>query len=257
MENSIECRLASVPEGWVDVRLGVLSMLEKRSPDFSQASSIPHFSLGFSHLDSLLRPFLPERLTVLGGSASPAVAELAAFRAQLPVKAGGLDSTVLYVDSGNHSDPYLFSSFVKQKHSKPATAMRRVATCRIFTLYQLADFISNHLASVAEDYGTKLVVISDMLGTFNEPELEEREARRMLSAVEEGIERAKKKALVIVTLVSPNKYDDMVASWGDVVVNLSSSRGMMKAELLKHRNKPLSVSNFKLNQLFRAVHRWE
>jgi hypothetical protein len=254
LEGKIECRLAPVPDEWSDVYLSSVPAGRRRTDLFQPASSFPHFSLGFPRLDSLLRPFSTDRFVVLSGAASSVVAELAAFRAQLPVEAGGLDSAVLFIDGGNRSDPYLFSSFAKQKRQKPSVAMRRVATCRVFTFYQLADLVSRHLARAAEDYGTKLVVISDLLGTFNEPELEEREARRILSAVEQGIGKAKKSALVLATLVSPNKYNDMVSSWADAVVRLSSTRGIVQAELLKHRNRLPAVSSFKLNQLLRAVH---
>jgi hypothetical protein len=253
LEGNVECRLAPIPEDWSDVYLSATPAVQRTATKFRPASSYPHFSLGFPRLDSLLRPFSPDRLLVLDGAVSSVVAELAAFRAQLPIEAGGLDSAVLFIDGGNRSDPYLFSSFAKQRRLKPSVAMRRVATCRVFTFYQLADLVSRHLARAAEDYGTKLVVISDLLGTFNEPELEEREARRILSAVEEGIRTAKKAAIVVATLPSPNKYDDMVASWADAHVALSSSRGLVQAELVKHRNKPPAVSSFKLHQLLRAV----
>ncbi len=253
LEGNIECRLAPVPDEWSEIYLTTTAAVERKNSLFRSASSFPHFSLGFPRLDSLLRPFSPERLIVLSGGASSVVAELAAFRAQLPLEAGGLDSAMLFVDGGNRSDPYLFSSFAKQRGFKPTVAMRRVANCRVFTIYQLADLISEHLVRAAEDYATKLVIISDLLGTFNEPELEEREARRLLSAVEQGIKLAKKNALVLATLTSPNKYDDIIASWADTMVCLSSSKGRVQAELLKHPSKPPAVSSFKLNHLLRSA----
>lgn len=253
LEGSIECRLAPVPDDWSDVFLSTTPRVQRKEPLFQQASSIPHFSLGFPRLDSLLRPFSEGRLITVSGGTSSVVAELAAFRAQLPVEAGGLDSAVLYIDGGNRSDPYLFSSFAKQRGLKPTVAMRRVASCRVFTFYQLAALVSEHLVRAVEDYGTRLVVISDILGTFNEPELEEREARRVLSAVEEGIEKTKRHALVIATLASPNKYDDMIASWADAMVRLSHEGDRVRAELLKHRNRLPGQTTFRLSQLLRAT----
>lgn len=253
LEGSVECRLALVPEEWSDVFVSPALPAQAREPLFRQASSFPHFSLGFSKLDSLLRPLSEGRLVVLSGGPSSAVTELAALRAQLPVETGGLDSTVLFIDGGNRSDPYLFSSFAKQKGLMPAAAMRRVASCRVFTFYQLAALVSEHLVRAVEDYGTRLVVVSDVLGTFNEPELDEREARRVLGAVEEGLEKVKKRALVIATLVSPNRYDDTVASWSDTMVRLSPDGGNVNAELLKHRNRVPGAATFRLSQLLRAT----
>ncbi|HYC26419.1 MAG TPA: hypothetical protein VEB67_00160 [Nitrososphaerales archaeon] len=253
LEGNVECRLAPVPEDWAELYQAEQPAVQTRSPGFHLASSLPHFSLGFPRLDSLLRPLTEDRLIIVAGEASSAVAELAAFRAQLPIDSGGLDSAVLFIDGGNRSDPYLFSSFVRQRRLKPAAAMRRIATCRVFTFYQLADLVSQHLPRAVEDYGTKLVIISDLLGTFNEPELEEREARRVLRAVDEGIREVKKKALVVATLATPNKHDDMVSEWADVVVSLSSSRGRVQADLLKHRNRLPDASSFKMSQLLRAT----
>jgi hypothetical protein len=253
LQGSIECTFAPVPDDWSDVFLTTTRTLPKRESLFQKASSIPHFSLGFPRLDSLLRPFSEGRLIMLSGEASSVVAELASFRAQLPIESGGLDSAVLFIDGGNRSDPYVFSSFAKQKGVKPAVAMRRVASCRVFTFYQLAALISEHLVRAVEDYGTRLVVISDVLGTFNEPELDEREARRVLGAVEEGIEKVKKNALVIATLVSPNKYDATVASWADALVDLSLDGDTVRAELLTHRNRLPGSTAFRLKQLLRAT----
>lgn len=253
LEGGVECRLAPVPEEWVDVFAKPALPGQRNEPRFRQASSIPHFSLGFSKLDSLLRPLSAGRLVVLSGGPSSAVAELAAFRAQLPVEMGGLDSTVVFIDGGNRSDPYLFSSFAKQKGLRPAVAMRRVASCRVFTFYQLAALVSEHLVRAIEDYGTRLVIISDVLGTFNEPELDEREARRVLDAVEEGIVEAKRHALVIATLASPNRYDDTVASWSDTTLRLSADGDDIRAELLRHRNRVPGAATFRSSQLLRAA----
>ncbi|MDG6981487.1 MAG: hypothetical protein JRN51_10310 [Nitrososphaerota archaeon] len=245
------CRLAPVPEDWSDAFVD--SAVQKERAVFRPASSFPHFSLGFSQLDSLLRPLTEGHLVVLCGVPASMVAELAAFRAQLPVELGGLDSTTLFIDGGNRSDPYLFSAFAKQKGIRPAAAMRRVASCRVFTFYQLAALVSEHLVRAADDYGTKLIIISDLLGTFNEPELDEREARRVLGAVEVGIEKVKRQALVIVTLVSPSKYDTIAASWSDTLVRLSPYGDSARAELVKHTDRAPGVATFKQSRLLRAA----
>ena len=250
LAGSVECRLAPIPEDWSDV---LVTGAPQKKVLFQLASSIPHFSLGFPRLDSLLRPLAEGRLVMFSGEPSSVVAELAAFRAQLPVESGGLDSAVLFIDGGNRSDPYVFSSFAKQKGVKPAVAMRRVTSCRVFTLYQLAALVSEHLERATEDYGTKLVIISDVLGTFNEPELEEREARRVLSAIREGAERTKKHALVVATLPSSSKYDDLVVEWADAWVHMSSDGARIRAELMKHRNRLPGAVTFRPSEILRAA----
>ena len=253
LAGSVECTFAPTSEDWSDVLVDETPAAQKQEVVFRPASSIPHFSLGFPRLDSLLRPLSEGRLVMFSGEPSSVVAELAAFRAQLPVESGGLDSAVLFIDGGNRSDPYTFSSFAKQNRIKPAAAMRRVTSCRVFTLYQLGALVSEHLEQAAADYGTRLVIISDVLGTFNEPELEEREARRVLSAVEEGILKTKKHALIIATLPSANRYDDMAASWADALVRTSSDGNRIRAELLRHRNRLPGETTFTPSQILRAA----
>ena len=251
LAGSVECTLAPIPEDWSDIL--VTEAPQRPNTIFQQASSIPHFSLGFPRLDSLLRPLSEGRLVMFSGEPSSVVAELAAFRAQLPVESGGLDSAALFIDGGNRTDPYTFSSFARQRGVKPAVAMRRVTSCRVFTLYQLAALVSGHLERATEDYGTKLVVISDVLGTFSEPELEEREARRALSAIEEGIGKTKKHALVMATLPSSSKYDDLVVEWADAWMRMSSDGAMVRAELVKHRNRVAGAVTFKPSEILRAA----
>ena len=253
LEGTIECRFGPTPEDWSDAFVAKTRPAQEEKQLFMPASSIPHFSLGFPRFDSLLRPLSEGRLVMFSGEPSSVVGELAAFRAQLPVDSGGFDSGVLFIDGGNRSNPYIFSSFAKQKGLRPAVDMRRVTSCRDFTIYQLAAMISEHLAPAAADYGTRLVVISDVLGTFNEPELEEREARRVLSAVEEGIEKTKKHALVIATLPSANKYDDLAASWADALVHMASEGGMIRAELLRHRDRLPGATTFRLDEILGAA----
>lgn len=255
LAGSVECTLAPMSEDWSDVFITETPVAQKLDKLFQPASSIPHFCLGFPRLDSLLRPLTEGRLVMLSGESSSMVAELAAFRAQLPVESGGLDSTVLFIDGGNHSDPYIFSSFAKQKGVKPALAMRRVTSCRVFTLYQLAALVLRHLERAATDYEARLVVISDVLGTFNEPELEEREARRVLSAIEEGVEKTKKHALVMATLSSDNRYNALVTSWADALVNMSAVGEVIKARLLRHRNRLPGETTFGPGQLFKSARR--
>jgi len=255
LDGATECRLIPIPDDWTSIDLAPRRVAEAKRPLFQSASSFVHFSLGFAPLDSVLRPLAPGRLVTLIGPGSSAVSELAAFRAQLPLEKGGLDSTVLFIDGGNRSDPYLFASFAKQHGVNPNEALRRVANCRVFTMYQLAQLVSEYLVPAVEDYATRLVVISDPLGTFNEPELDRREARRLLSGIEKGVGEVRKKALVITTLPSPNEYDGQVAAWADTLVRLSSDGDRARAELLTHPTKEPTVSAFRMDGLLRQAGR--
>jgi hypothetical protein len=188
---------------------------------------------------------------MLEGPSASNIAELLAFRAQLPRERGGLDSTTVFIDGGNCSDPYLFASLARRYSLDTRRALRRTTNCRVFTMYQLANLLSNDAVEMTETYGSKLLVIANLLGTFNEPEISSYEVDRLLHAMHAGImETKKRKLLVIITLGSPNKFDEIVTAWSDTLVRLSPLRGTrMRAELLRHPTKSPDSSEFSMNQL--------
>jgi hypothetical protein len=251
LEDSIDCRAGPVPEGWQGPPIPVQRISARlKSPMFQRASSFNRFSLDFSRLDRLLQPLAPDNFLILAGPCSSAVAELMAFRAQLPQERGGLDSTTFFIDGGNCSDPYLFASLARRYSLDTRKALRRVTTCRVFTMYQLASLLSDDIVGMAETYGSKLVVIGDLLGTFNEPEADTDEVARLLDAVRAGIAEAKKKLTVVATLNSPNPHDQTIVQWSDTLVCLSQLRGTrMRAELLRHPTKRRDSSEFTMGRL--------
>ncbi len=117
-------------------------------------------------------------------------------------------------------------------------------------MYQLANLLSNDVMKMAETYGSKLLVIANLLGTFNEPEMSAREVDRLLDAIHAGIMEAKKKLVVMATLGSPNRYDEVVTPWSDTLVRLSPlRRGTIQADLLRHPTKKADTVEFAMNQL--------
>jgi len=188
------------------------------------------------------------------GKDAAVVAELAALRAQLSYERGGLNSTALFIDGGNCSDPYLFASFARQHGLDPRKALRRIVTCRAFTMYQLADIASRHLVRAAEENASRLVVVADLLGTFDEAGLDRREASRVLEAVKAGLdELLSREIYVLCTLVSQNGLAELVTPWADSLVELSSREEMVRATLLKGKAKAARSCEFKMPDLLRSA----
>jgi len=254
LEGSMECRFIKVDEEWSDIDLAPPHRSNGRRVAFHRASTLMPFSLGFPKLDLLVQPLGPGELLMLIGGGAPVVAELAALRAQLSYERGGLDSTSVFVDGGNCSDPYLFASFARQHGMDPKRALRRVVTCRAFTMYQWADLISNQLVDEVDENASKLVVIADLLGTFCDPELDWREAERLLDAVKGGLDRLRAKEVhVICTLASPNKLDNLVLPWADKLVEMPVLDGTVRAKLVRGTPKFKTTCDFKMNDLLRSA----
>jgi Rad51 protein len=241
LEARVSCRSASVPKAWGEISRSAYAAERERAEtkvEFQTAASLRGFSFNFAPLDALVAHYIdPSWSVAFTGGCANAVAEFLCFRAQLPKEAGGCDSTVVLVDGGNRSDLYLFSSYAKLYGVSPRKALRRVVTSRAFTMYQMADLVVNELARVVDEYGAKVVVLSDALGMLGEESgLREDEARRLAGAVRRGLDEVRKerKVLAFLTLVTKTPYDRVIVDSADVVVGLEGSGQSIEGTLLKH-----------------------
>ena len=242
LESGISCRTARVTESWPEATRSALSVRRapaaKREAEFKTAASMRGFSFNFGPLDALVGHYIDQAWSVaFTGSCANAVGEFLCFRGQLPREQGGRDSTVVLIDGGNRSDLYLFSTFAKLYGVSPRKALRRVVTSRAFTMYQLVNLVTRELPRVVEEYGAKMVVLSDVFGVLGEGSAidDEEEGRSLAGAVRRGIEEVKGKgALVFETLITRTPYDGAVTDKADVVVGLEQSGPHIRGTLLRH-----------------------
>jgi hypothetical protein len=168
---------------------------------------------------------------------------------------GGLDSSVVLIDGGNCSDLYLFSSLAKSHGVAAIKALRRVVMSRSFTMYQLANLVTEGLPKVIDEYGAEMVIVSDILGMLDESELHEEEAKRVIDAIWSGILDVvkKKKIFGFTTFVTKTSHDQTkVAGRADVLVNLEEINSRIRGTLLKHPLREAgSPSSFSAVQFFR------
>jgi hypothetical protein len=247
LEARVSCRSARIPEAWSGIsRSEYPRPRAETKVSFQSAASLRGFSFNFGPLDALVAHHIdPAWSVAFAGRCANAVAEFLCFRAQLPREAGGSDSTVVLVDGGNRSDLYLFSSFAKLYGVAPRKALRRVVTSRAFTMYQTADLVVNQLGRAVDEYGAKVVVLSDILGMLSEEEgLREDEAKRLAGAVRRGLETVmkEKKVLAFVTLVTRTPYDRLLTDHADVLVELEESGPRIEGRLVKHPFRKQGVS---------------
>ncbi|MGH9920807.1 MAG: hypothetical protein ACRD6W_18305, partial [Nitrososphaerales archaeon] len=240
LEARVSCRSVRIPEVWPEISRSAHARSARAEirAEYQTAASLRGFSFNFAPLDALVAHYVdPNWSVAFAGRCANAVAEFLCFRAQLPKEAGGSDSSVVLIDGGNRSDLYLFSSYAKLYGVSPRKALRRVVTSRAFTMYQTADLVVNQLGRVVDEYGAKVVVLSDVFGMLTEEAgLREDEARRLAGAVRRGLEQVKreKKVLAFVTLVTKTPYDRAMTDHADVLVGLEESGGAIEGTLLKH-----------------------
>lgn len=258
LERSIVCKSSYIAETWADTTPSNYTrrqITHKRKALFQLASELRGFSFNFAPLDRLVYHLKPGWLAAFTGPHAEKAAELLCFRAELPKERGGLDSNVVFVDGGNCSDLYLFSSYARQYGVHPKQALRRVATSRAFTIHQLANLIMKKLPNVIDDYGAKLVIIADVLSMFNEPELDSEETRRLINEIKEDLHKISrtKDVLLLATFTTRTQYDHMITDCADLVLKLDQAGPRIRANLLKHPFREPNFSEFSLQDLLRPV----
>ncbi len=240
LEGSVAARSMQVPREFATWRMdSPRAAARARRDHFQTAQSLRGFRFNFSPIDGLLEPMRQGWLMVMRGHASTTLAELLCFRAQLPTASGGMDSSVVFVDGGNCSDPYLYASFSRHAGIRQGKALRRVVTSRAFTIYQLADLIDGELPRVVADYGAKLVIVSDVLSMFQDPSVSDREARRVIDWISAGLRKVKTSGndppLVLATMGRRTQHDPRLLEKADVFLDIQPrGEGEVVAQLLKH-----------------------
>ncbi|MDA4135848.1 MAG: hypothetical protein OK449_02460 [Thaumarchaeota archaeon] len=252
LESTISGSSTRLSEGFSEISLSLPHVRsERRRSFFRSAQSLRGFRSGLPPLDALIEPLDKGGLVAFRGQYAGVLAELLSFRAQLPAASGGMDSTVVFVDGGNCSDLYLFSSFARRAGVDPRRALRRVSTSRAFTVYQLADLLTRVLPRAVDDFGSKLVVVSDPLSMFEDPSLSLNEGKRVVGAIAEGLRRAKRPdLLVLATLTMESPYDTQLTSLADVLLDVEQERQAVRATLLKHPTRRSSSVSFAHEEVF-------
>jgi hypothetical protein len=151
----------------------------------------------------------------------------------LPAKYGGLDSpNVVVVDAGNKSDVYLTVNFARQYGMDYGDTLNRIIVSRTFTIYPLKSLLSRELPKVVQKYQARIVVISRLLDLFNDPNVKQKEAKKLISRVMLSLTNTSSKVLIITSMPEANKYTSPIASEFGKRISLSNSnRGRLDAKL--------------------------
>ena len=109
--------------------------------------------------------------------------------------AGGGPLTVL--DGGNRFQPYRVAQLLRQQTTQVDSAAKRLFIRRAFTCYQMLALLEDTPA-LRQPY-----IILDLLATFYDEHVNEREARRLLDKCLLEVERLVRFAPLVVTLAPP------------------------------------------------------
>jgi hypothetical protein len=105
-----------------------------------------------------------------------------------------LDGALTVLDGGNRFKPYLVTRLLRQKTTYISRAASRMVIRRAFTCYQMLALLENTPA-LKQPY-----IILDLLASFYDDHVNDREARRLLDACLLHVERFRQVAPVVITL---------------------------------------------------------
>ena len=108
-----------------------------------------------------------------------------------------LDGALTVLDGGNRFKPYLVARLLRQRTTFIANAANRMFIRRAFTCYQMLALLEN-TPTLKQPY-----IILDLLASFYDDHVNDREARRLLDACLLHVERLRQWAPVVITLAPP------------------------------------------------------
>lgn len=188
---------------------------------------------------------------VLYGSYSVSyLTSLLCVRAQLPVQLEGLASDVVYVDGSNTFRLYQVTRLAQAHNLNPEHVLDRVHIARAFTAYQMMKLVTEKLAETVERCSAKLVIVSDVAGTFLDKDMPDDETcslYRHLMAYLSAFSKAKNLILIATQLPHKNTQrsnylQTLTCTNANVVMSLMQTKYERRFVLEKHPNSVLGYA---------------
>ena len=197
-------------------------------------------ALGIPKLDAVFPVFQRGEFAVLvGRPLCTMLSFLLSVRCQLPFKKGGLNSRVVYVDSGNTFDLYAVSAIAQEYGLDPKSVLEKILVSRAFTAYQLTELVFEKLEAASKRYRSKLVVISDITGLFLDRDVPKIEGRDLfLNMTQHLLDLASRRRAVVVASYFPRSYcsknlflESVLLARANAVIRFKKSRAAFKVVL--------------------------
>jgi len=220
---------------------------------FQSASSIPRLIFDIEKLDSILHFLSVNQKICIAGMHTQKLVERLCVRAQLPRQYGGLGTKVLLIDGANSSDLYQCVDFAQQYGLDVKKVLDGIISSRTFTVYQLANLITFELENTIKNFDVKLVVITNLLHYFtNDPYLDTKEIERILREIIKSLEKIKD-CLVIVSLDTQTRFDDMIQKLFSITIKIESSNNALSVDV--NREGRQSSTTLRTDEL-EKIQRW-
>jgi Rad51 len=183
-------------------------------PRIQTAYDLLRFKSDIPKIDSFMPLASSGLLCVIGYKEANLLLTRLCVRALLPSKYDGLDSPyVIVVDAGNKSDVYQTVSFARQYGMDFKNVLDRIIVTRTFTIHQLKSILlSDELTKAIQKHQAGIVAIPGLLDLFDDPNIKQEEAKRIIGRIMKSLDDTSSKLLVIVSVQENNKYTKLVSA---------------------------------------------
>jgi hypothetical protein len=203
-------------------------------------------TFGVEIIDKLFGELKMGELVVLHGSqVCHVLSELLCIRSQLPTAEGGLNSSAVFIDGCNRSDPYLISENARLLGLEPEETLKNIWVSRAFTSYQLTALVTEKLPEVLNRLNSRLVVVSDIATLYCDSDIELFEAKKTFNRVARflwNLVRERNLLLVVTSFSSTNKRKRLLEQYllgrSDVAAKIEEENLHVILTLEKHPSKP-------------------
>jgi hypothetical protein len=159
---------------------------------------------------------------------------------------------VVLVNAGNNTDFYQYVNFARQYYRRDVISrvLNSTILTRPFTIYQLADIVVNQIPKVIQQYGAKLIVVSDLLSMFvHDPQIGIKEARYLINEIINSITKTRvlEDVLVIVSFqLEDNKYHHNNGKRSIIYNKTILSRFGKRIEIMNSKDKENKMIDIKI-----------
>jgi RecA/RadA recombinase len=172
-------------------------------------------------------------------------------RAQLPIKLGGLDSNVVFIDAANGSSLSNILQAGEEHNLAVQDVMGRLVNSRAYTAYRLTSLIMNKLEETVATSQAKIVIISDIACPFLNESVDDQEARTAYNQIINYLSNfARTHGIIIIATYLPhesNRNDtlkEITTAKAGVVLRIARTPYTSEVELEKHPSYMLGVIDF-------------
>jgi hypothetical protein len=192
-------------------------------------SSRFHLSLNSGNFEGDSSEFtLGNFIVICGSSGILSLSMLLCVKAQLPYQLGGLKTNVIFVDGGNTFRLYEISYFAQLHELNPRKVLERIFVSRAFTAYQMTTLVFEKLQAALDNFGSKLVVISDIGQLYSDKDLPQREAIDVFNQLTAYLSKFARENHVIILATQLSSH-------------LSKRSLLLKTVCCRHANVAMSV----------------